>query len=167
MQQRALKNWIAVTAALRLDPKARQSPGAARPRIACHLRGAPTPGAVPGDHPLVASITAWESRKANKLTPWDGILVSKEAIDRAKKDLDILSPSRLAKLVECPRKYLLSCVLGIEEAGNPEDELQMSRLDQRIEAWHTKPVRLVSFAFAIPGKRAAAEHKGVFLYEYK
>ncbi len=44
---------------------------------------------------------------------------------------------------------------------------QMAKLGQHIEQWHKKPVRVVSFAFAIPGKRHAAEHGGVFLYEYK
>lgn len=44
---------------------------------------------------------------------------------------------------------------------------QMPKLDARIEAWHTKPVRLASFAFPIPGKRPAAERRGVYLYEYK
>jgi hypothetical protein len=44
---------------------------------------------------------------------------------------------------------------------------QMPTLDQKIEAWHTKPVQLASFAFAIPDKRAIKEEKGIFLYTYK
>ncbi len=44
---------------------------------------------------------------------------------------------------------------------------QMEQLSGRIEAWHTKPVKLASFAFQIPGKRPAKEKQGVFLYEYK
>lgn len=44
---------------------------------------------------------------------------------------------------------------------------QMAMLDQRIEAWHTKPVALASFAFAIPNKRPTKEEKGIFFYTYK
>jgi len=45
---------------------------------------------------------------------------------------------------------------------------QMARLDQKIYAWRgEKPVRLASFAFAIPGKQPDAQRNGVFLYEYK
>jgi hypothetical protein len=44
---------------------------------------------------------------------------------------------------------------------------QMSTLDQHIEAWHTKPLRLASFAFQIPGKQPAKEKKGIFLYTYE
>jgi hypothetical protein len=44
---------------------------------------------------------------------------------------------------------------------------QMPTLDKHIEAWHTKPLHLASFAFAIPNKRPAREKKGIFLYSYK
>jgi hypothetical protein len=44
---------------------------------------------------------------------------------------------------------------------------QMSTLDKRIVTWHTKPLRLASFAFAIPNKRPTKEKKGIFLYTYK
>jgi len=44
---------------------------------------------------------------------------------------------------------------------------QMATLDRRIENWHKKPVRLASFAFAIPDKRPLQEKQGVFLYLYK
>lgn len=44
----------------------------------------------------------------------------------------------------------------------------MTRLDERIQKWRPDaPVRLASFAFAIPGKEPIAEREGVFLYEYK
>lgn len=43
----------------------------------------------------------------------------------------------------------------------------MGRLDQRIELWHPKPVRLASFAFTIPNKDPIREQAGVYLYEYK
>lgn len=47
----------------------------------------------------------------------------------------------------------------------------MKKLDTKIAqdklAWHTKkPLRLVSFAFEIPGKKTAKVHKGLFLYTY-
>jgi hypothetical protein len=44
---------------------------------------------------------------------------------------------------------------------------QMGMLDVRVEAWHTKPLHLASFAFAIPGKQLTKEKKGIFLYTYK
>lgn len=43
---------------------------------------------------------------------------------------------------------------------------QMTTLDDHIEAWHKKPVRLASFAFAIPNKKPAQERQGVLLYLY-
>jgi len=45
---------------------------------------------------------------------------------------------------------------------------QMTKLDNKIEAWRTKkPVRLASFAFAIPDKKPTATNNGVFLYRYE
>ena len=45
---------------------------------------------------------------------------------------------------------------------------QMARLDKRIEQWRgERPVRLASFAFKIPGRKAAKVQNGVFLYDYK
>ena len=45
---------------------------------------------------------------------------------------------------------------------------QMTRLDRCIEQWRgSKPVRLASFAFAVPNKKPVATRNGVFLYEYK
>lgn len=44
---------------------------------------------------------------------------------------------------------------------------QMPTLDKHIEAWHTKPLHLASFAFAVPNKRPLKEEKGIFLYTYK
>lgn len=43
---------------------------------------------------------------------------------------------------------------------------QMARLDRKIAIWHTKPVRLASFAFHIPNKPPIAKYNGIFLYEY-
>jgi hypothetical protein len=42
----------------------------------------------------------------------------------------------------------------------------MTKLDKRIVQWHTKPVRLASFAFAISDRKPLREGHGVFLYEY-
>jgi SAM-dependent methyltransferase len=42
----------------------------------------------------------------------------------------------------------------------------MTRLDKKIIQFKHKPVKLVSFAFAIPGKSATAERRGVYLYRY-
>ena len=43
---------------------------------------------------------------------------------------------------------------------------QMARLDQRITAWHEKPVKLASFAFHIPERPPKSKYNGIFLYEY-
>ena len=42
----------------------------------------------------------------------------------------------------------------------------MTKLDQKIEKYPYKPVKLVSFAFKIPGRRPSASQKGIFLYKY-
>lgn len=43
----------------------------------------------------------------------------------------------------------------------------MQKLDDTINQWHTKPVKLVSFAFPMPNKNARAQHEsGVYVYEY-
>lgn len=46
-------------------------------------------------------------------------------------------------------------------------QYQMKRLDERITEWHTRPIKLATFAFQIPGKTAVAERDAVYLYEYK
>jgi SAM-dependent methyltransferase len=46
-------------------------------------------------------------------------------------------------------------------------QYQMRRLDKRVEEWHTKPVRVASFAFQIPDKTPIDEEGGIYLYEYK
>jgi SAM-dependent methyltransferase len=43
----------------------------------------------------------------------------------------------------------------------------MTKLDNLIETWHSKPLKLASFAFKIPGKKIDKENKGVFLYMYR
>lgn len=43
----------------------------------------------------------------------------------------------------------------------------MKRLDERIEKWHPKPIKLASFAFAIPDHEPKDQRDNVFLYEYK
>lgn len=43
----------------------------------------------------------------------------------------------------------------------------MAKLDKKIMAWHTKPIKLASFAFTIPNREPLRTENGVFLYEYK
>jgi SAM-dependent methyltransferase len=43
----------------------------------------------------------------------------------------------------------------------------MSKLDKKVIQYGRKPVKLVSFAFEIPGRRPAKVKDGVFLYLYK
>lgn len=42
----------------------------------------------------------------------------------------------------------------------------MTKLDKKVIQYKHHPVKLLSFAFQIPGKRPAAECRGVFLYTY-
>jgi len=44
----------------------------------------------------------------------------------------------------------------------------MKKLDNKIIQWHTKPVKLVSFAFTVPDKTPTKQDKrGVYVYEYR
>lgn len=43
----------------------------------------------------------------------------------------------------------------------------MVKLDTKITQYPHKPVKLVSFAFTVPGREPAAEKAGVYLYEYR
>lgn len=43
----------------------------------------------------------------------------------------------------------------------------MEKLDKKIVQYSKKPVKLVSFAFAVPNKHPAATQDGVLLYVYK
>jgi hypothetical protein len=43
----------------------------------------------------------------------------------------------------------------------------MVKLDTKITQLNHKPIRLVSFAFAIPGRKTVKESSGLYLYEYK
>lgn len=43
----------------------------------------------------------------------------------------------------------------------------MPKMGAKIEQWQTKPIRLVSFAFEMPGKKLVKKDKlGVYLYDY-
>lgn len=42
----------------------------------------------------------------------------------------------------------------------------MEKLDKKVIQYSHRPVRVVSFAFAIPNKKPIKSSKGVFLYEY-
>ena len=44
----------------------------------------------------------------------------------------------------------------------------MSRLDERMQKWRPEtPIKLASFAFAIPDREPIEKRNGVYLYEYK
>lgn len=43
----------------------------------------------------------------------------------------------------------------------------MSKLDKKVMQYKHKPVKVVSFAFSVPGKQAQTEQAGLFLYRYK
>ena len=43
----------------------------------------------------------------------------------------------------------------------------MKKLDKKVMRYGHTPVKLVSFAFTIPGKRPAKEKHGVYLYTYR
>ena len=43
----------------------------------------------------------------------------------------------------------------------------MKKLDKKLIQYEHKPVKLVSFAFRVPGKRAETEKSNVYLYSYR
>ena len=43
----------------------------------------------------------------------------------------------------------------------------MAKLDERIEKWHPKPIKLASFAFVVPDREPAEKRDGVLLYVYE
>jgi SAM-dependent methyltransferase len=43
----------------------------------------------------------------------------------------------------------------------------MKKLDRKCSAYGHKPLCLVSFAFEVPGRKAVARRKGVYLYDYR
>jgi SAM-dependent methyltransferase len=43
----------------------------------------------------------------------------------------------------------------------------MTKLNKKVMQYEHKPVKLVSFAFRIPGRKADAEKSGVYLYKYR
>jgi 16S rRNA A1518/A1519 N6-dimethyltransferase RsmA/KsgA/DIM1 with predicted DNA glycosylase/AP lyase activity len=43
----------------------------------------------------------------------------------------------------------------------------MAKLDKKCIQYHNTPVKLVSFAFEIPGKEPVKKRDGVFMYEYR
>jgi hypothetical protein len=43
----------------------------------------------------------------------------------------------------------------------------MNKMDKKIVQYKHKPVKLVSFAFKVPGKQPKANKQGLYLYEYK
>ena len=43
----------------------------------------------------------------------------------------------------------------------------MPKLDRHISKHYKRPVRLASFAFKIPARKAVVEREGIFLYDYK
>lgn len=43
----------------------------------------------------------------------------------------------------------------------------MEKLNKKVIQYNSKPVKLISFAFEIPGKRPAASEQGVLLYKYR
>jgi len=42
----------------------------------------------------------------------------------------------------------------------------MVKLDRKVKSESRKPIKLVSFAFPIPGRKMIDEKNGLFLYEY-
>ena len=44
---------------------------------------------------------------------------------------------------------------------------QMTKLDNRLNKYEHRPIKLASFAFKIPGKKINKQKNGIFLYEYK
>jgi len=90
-------------------------------------------GGAVSEHPLVVGNKALSrglacvtARTGAGLTPWEGLVGRHPALylepGRA------LSPTALEQWALCPRRYLLSNVLGVAETERPEDMLELSAL---------------------------------------
>ena len=84
------------------------------------------------------------------------VLISKIATWRYRKQVRILWGNYFS-VVWPPADGIFTFMLG----------RQMAKLDDRIQAWPHKPVKLASFAFEIPGKNPIGTKDGVFLYSYQ
>lgn len=43
----------------------------------------------------------------------------------------------------------------------------MDKLDKKVIQYSSRPVKVISFAFEIPGKKASREQQGLYLYNYR
>ncbi len=81
-----------------------------------------------GDPAFARGVELWRERQSSEFTRFDGNL-SGEVDESASFDR-VLSASRLETWATCPRKYLFSYLLGIDEVVEPESVIRLSPIDR-------------------------------------
>ncbi|MCY3609302.1 MAG: PD-(D/E)XK nuclease family protein [Acidimicrobiaceae bacterium] len=73
-------------------------------------------------------VALWRGRQTNRFTRFDGDL--SQVVDIGSGLAEIVSASRLEAWATCPRKYLFSYMLGIDEIIEPESVVRLSPIDR-------------------------------------
>lgn len=73
-------------------------------------------------------VALWRGRRSGRFTRFDGNL--SKVVDAHDGLADVLSASRLEAWAACPRKYLFSYLLGIDEVVEPESIVRLSPIDR-------------------------------------
>ena len=73
-------------------------------------------------------VELWRGRQSNRFTRFDGDLST--VVDIEDGLAEVVSASRLEAWATCPRKYLFSYLLGIDEVVEPESVIRLSPIDR-------------------------------------
>ncbi len=73
-------------------------------------------------------IALWRGRRSGRFTRFDGNL--SQVVEAHDSLAEVLSASRLEAWAACPRKYLFSYLLGIDEVVEPESIVRLSPIDR-------------------------------------
>jgi hypothetical protein len=73
-------------------------------------------------------VALWRARQSRRFTRFDGDLSN--VVDAGDSFTQVLSASRLETWATCPRKYLFSYLLGIDEIVEPESVVRLSPIDR-------------------------------------
>lgn len=73
-------------------------------------------------------VALWRGRQSNRFTRFDGDL--SKVVDIEGGLAEVVSASRLEAWATCPRKYLFSYLLGIDEVVEPESVIRLSPIDR-------------------------------------
>ena len=73
-------------------------------------------------------VALWRGRQTNRFTRFDGDL--SQVVDIGSGLAEMVSASRLEAWATCPRKYLFSYLLGIDEVVEPESVVRLTPIDR-------------------------------------